>query len=37
MSPRMDCSNDSLEDPMCRISGPSELPAIGVIQALENL
>jgi hypothetical protein len=32
----MDCSNDSVEEAMGRISEPSELPAIGVIQAFES-
>ena len=31
----MGCSNDSVEEVMCRISEPSELPPIGVIQAEE--
>ena len=31
----MGCSNDSVEEVMCRISEPSELPTVGVIQAEE--
>ena len=34
-SPRMGCSNDSMEEVVCRISEPSELPTVGVIQAEE--
>jgi hypothetical protein len=35
-SPRTGCSNDSLGEAMCRITGPPDLPSFGVIHGLEN-